>query len=142
MHSAGNFDARVIEHGFSSAKTGTPQFWARLETSEGEITGYFALTDKSAQYTVEKIQAMGYQGHDLGELAEGNLLAGNECSITVEHSEYQGRVNAKIAFVHPKGHAPEQQRDASAASKARMFNALLGRSGATGAAAPDDVLPF
>jgi hypothetical protein len=146
MHAAGTFDAVVIEHGFSSAKTGTPQFWARFETQECEIIGYFALTDKSAEYTIEKIKAMGYNGADLGELAEGNILAGHEVRITVEHSEYNGRMSAKVAFVNPCGDAPTQQRDASAAAKARMFNALLGKPTKQQApkpsSEPEDLPPF
>jgi hypothetical protein len=132
IHPKGTFQAVVEDHGIGESKnTGTPQVIVKFATSteggQDEIWGYFALTDKAAQYTVEKVRAMGFTGNDIEQLNDGQCCVGNPCSVTVEHEEYNGKVRAKVAFVNPPGdgEAREIKRSKAAGAKARMFNALL-----------------
>jgi len=130
MHPSGTFEAEVIEHAITESSKGTPQVAVKFETSEGEITGWFALTDKAAEYTVEKLRAMGFQGDDLSQINDGQCMVGNQCNLVIEHDEYKDKVNARIKFVNPLGVSGGTDLAASdsAAANARRFNALLTRA--------------
>lgn len=125
----GNYLATVLEHGFGKTPSGSEQFVVKFDTEAGVITGYFSLAEtvndkgkSAADYTMGKIRAMGFNGDDLGELAEGDLLAGNKCDITVEHDTYQGKTKAKVGFVNPVG-GGAIKKDPSV--NVKRFNALL-----------------
>ena len=49
MHPAGRYEAEILDHGLSTAKTGTPQVAVKFQTDEGTITGWFAMSDKAAE---------------------------------------------------------------------------------------------
>ena len=129
MHSQGRFDAVVTDHGYNVAKTATPQLWVTYQTSDGTITAFLAITDKTAERVVKSIRAMGYQGDDLEALADGQHLRGNQCCITIRHESYNGATIAKVAFVDSIGSAAGGAKRLSpaevAASNVRRFNALL-----------------
>jgi hypothetical protein len=127
LHPAGVVRARIEDHGYSTAKSGNDQFVVRFQTKHGSIASYFSLSDKAADWTVEKIRAMGYEGDDMGALADGTALRGRFCMIEVRHEEYGGRMRAKVAFVNPDGWEPGIQRSEDAAVNAKRFNALLKR---------------
>lgn len=136
LHPAGFFIAKVLDHGFSSAKTGTPQFWAKFKTDAGDVVGYFAMSDRAAEYTVEKIQAMGFEGTDLQELSTGTVLQGHECQIGVTHDTYNNVTREKVDSVYPIDFVPGPSRDETAAANARRFNALLKKKSAAPGTAP------
>lgn len=129
MHNAGIFDATILDHGFIHKQSmKAPQFWAKFKTDEGHITGFFSLTHKSAQYTIQKIRAMGFQGDDLMSLNDGNELAGNRVTITVDHEVYQDKKRAKVGWVNALGDTGlDLEHDEKAARNARHFNALLSK---------------
>lgn len=127
LHPAGNFDATILDHGFSEAKTGTMQFWSQFETESGIITGFFPLTDKAAEGSLQKIAAMGYRGTNLPELADGTMLRSMRCSITVRHESYQGEMRDRVAWVNPEGYVPGPKRDETTAANAAKFNGLLAK---------------
>lgn len=129
MHPAGSFDAEILDHGYSKSRgKGSDQFFVVFQTEAGTITGFFSLSDKAITYTIEKIRNMEFQGDDLGDLADGHALRGNQCSIVVDHEEFDGKINARVGFVNPLGQTGGAiERDATAANNARRFNALLKR---------------
>lgn len=127
LHPVGHFPATIMDHGFSSAKTGTYQFWAVFETESGQITGYFPLTEQAADGSIKKIAAMGYNGSDLAELADGDMLKGCCCVITVKHDVWNGETRDKVAWVNPEGWVPGPQRDESVAANVSKFNGLLAK---------------
>jgi methenyltetrahydromethanopterin cyclohydrolase len=127
LHPAGTFpETKIVDHGYSIAKTGTHQFWVRFETApEQTIIGYFFLSERAIENTIKKIRDMGYDGDDLEQLADGTRLAGCMVGITVDHESYQGHEQAKVGFVNRYGESREAKRDESVAVKVKMFNALL-----------------
>jgi hypothetical protein len=135
MHPTGTFEAEVIEHAITESSKGTPQVAVKFETSEGEITGWFALTDKAAEYTIQKLRAMGFQGDDLQAVNDGRCMVGNQCNLVIEHEKYKDKNNndkigARIKFVNPLGVTGGADLTPSdgAAANARRFNALLTRA--------------
>ncbi|KAF0156247.1 MAG: hypothetical protein FD189_1052 [Elusimicrobia bacterium] len=132
LHSVGIFDAEILDHGFSkSRKVKTDQFVVNFQTPEGKITGFFAMTDSAIEYTIEKIRAMGFEGADLGLLADGTALRGAKCQIVVKHEVWlvekggDGQTRAKVDGVWPLGYEPGIQRDEAAVANVKRFNALL-----------------
>lgn len=140
-HPDGNFDATVLDHGFSKAKTGTDQLWLTFETEAGQITAFLPLTDAAADGSLRKLAATGYSGANLAELADGTMLKGNRCVITIRHEEYQGQRRAKVVWINPEGWVPGPQRDESVASNAARFNGLLAKIQADKPAKNQDI-PF
>lgn len=143
-HPTGEYRAKVLDHGFAPAGTGTMQFWVKYQTESGEIVGFFAMTDKAVEYTAEKVKAMGYQGGDWRELADGSALRGAECMIEVrEHTNpNNGVTRNQVNAVWPvDGEKPGRlsHADPAAANVAR-FNAVLKRT--TGAKRPPSVKAF
>jgi len=128
LHPKGLFKATIADHAYQTSSRGTATLAVQFETDEGEIRGFFALSDKAAEHTIRKIRAMGYEGDDLGELADGNVLRGNACQIDVEHDDtYDGTMRDKVSWVHPADYVPGMQRDEATAVNVKKFNALLKR---------------
>ena len=127
LHPVGHYQATILDHGFSEAKTGTPQFWAVFETEVGNITGFFPLTEKAAESSLQKIVGMGYTGSNLGELADGQMLLGLCCVVTVKHDTWQGETRDKIAWVNPVGWEPGPKRDENVAVNVSKFNGLMAK---------------
>jgi len=132
IHPTGTFDAVVEEHGIGESKhSGTPQVIVKFSTvtpsGHDSIWGYFPLTERAAQYTVDKLRAMGFTGNNIEEINDGQCMRGNGCSITVTHEKYNGKLYPRVQFVNAAGErqAREIKRSKAAAAKARMFNALL-----------------
>jgi hypothetical protein len=131
LHPKGFFRAEILDHGFGKTDAGTDYFGVRFKTliddgPTGEITGFFYMTEKSAEYTVQKVRAMGYEGDDLRDLAKvPPILQGRMVKITVEHREYQGEMRDSVASVYPEDWEPGLKKDAEAATNVARFNALL-----------------
>ena len=60
-HPIGTFnDAEITDHGFGeSGEKKTPHLWVIFKTEHGELQGYFYLTERSAEFTMEKLVHMG-----------------------------------------------------------------------------------
>ena len=101
----GTYRARCTEADLGSAKTGTEQILMKFQISEeGEWcgkhwSGFFYFSDKTADYTLEKMRNAGWQGDDLNDLSSLNP-AKIDCMIVIKHDEYEGRVRASIDFVN------------------------------------------
>ena len=126
LHPEGTFDdTKIIDHGFDeSSEQKTPFFWARFETEHGILTGRFYLTEKTVEYTVKKIAAMGFDGDSLSELADGTALADGLCQITVEHEEYENKNRARVGFVNPNHSVMGPSRNEEVAANLKQFDAL------------------
>ena len=131
LHPQGVFEASVVDHGFEAGKPGkSASFVVRFATEHSEIQGWFSMSDKAVQYTVEKIRAIGFAGNDLNELADGTALLGCKCKIKVDHETYEGKTRAKVNGVFDINSEPGGQitHDLTAAQQcARAFNALLSK---------------
>lgn len=127
LHPEGQFPAFIRDHGLSTSSTGNPQLWVKFETEHGTINGWFAMTDRAIQYTVEKVRNMGFDGHNFADLnKEPAILAGKEVTITVSNEEYKGKIRAKVQFVDsPDSDGGKPKKDDDAAKAASRFDALL-----------------
>jgi len=144
LHPSGIFnDVEIVDHGFKNSKSDNPKlcFYVKFKTEHGTVWGDFYLTDKAAEYTLEKIAAMGYTGGDLPELHDGTVLRGNIVQITVEHDTWNDKTTAKVAFVNVNNHVGGPTRDENAAASAKAFNAMM-RKAQKAQVENDDDVPF
>jgi hypothetical protein len=153
LHPKGFFKAEILDHGFAKTDSGTNYFAVKFATllegeKVGEITGFFYLTDKAAEFTIQKIRAMGYEGDDLRDLAKvPPILQGRTVKISVEHHEYKGEMRDQVASVYPEDWEPGLKKDDEAAVNVARFNALLKKekpavSQKKAAGAENDDIPF
>lgn len=142
-------DVEILDHGFDeSGQKKTLFFWVKFRIPEhGEILGRFYLpkgSDKGLEAAFKKIEAMGFSGDDLTELADGSLLVGNLVQITIEHEVYEGVTRARVGFVNPNhstGNGPAKNE--VAAANAKGFNAIWRKGkGKRAQAATDADVPF
>jgi len=124
MHPKGKYEAKVIDHGYNQATTGSYQFFAEFQTEAGSIIGFFSLSEKAISHTLKKIRAMGFQHDDLDILGDGKHLRGNMCRITVDHEHYDGQWRAKVGWVNPYHGGVVERIDSKSANLGR-FSALL-----------------
>lgn len=135
MHPEGVFPARITGHCIGASRNkGTPQIVVRFETDfDGDvknIVGYFYLTPKAESYTMDNILAMGFNGDAIEEINDGQCMVGNRCDVTIKHEEYQGKMNARVAFIDPlgkggRGAGEKLTGDASATKAASRSNLAL-----------------
>ena len=137
VHPTGEFKAEVIGHAIASSKNkGTPGVFVNFRTDDHPsvlVRGTFWLTEKTAEYTMEKIRAMGFQGDSIAEL-NGDCCVGNKCKITIEQETYTGddgepHTVAKVNFVNPINSSggfgvPDHEED-TAKDVSSRFDALL-----------------
>lgn len=149
LHQTGLHDAKIIDHGVSSTKSGSPCVEILFNTEHGYIRGWLYFTDRAAEYSIEKLKNAGFNGNSLEQLNDGQCLVGNRCVISIDHEEYNGKTSAKVKGIHPEGYeGADVQRDAAAAQNIKRFDALLrkaqnGNGGVTTPAdAPGEECPF
>ena len=147
MIPAGTYDAEVISDALfsNSSKKGSPQVAASLRTEAGDITWIGYLSDRALPYTEANLATMGYDGESAAS------IKGAKVQIVVEHEEYDGKTQARVAFINEAGgglarFTPMSTTEESLV-KARLKAAALARKAAKGAQnalpgpAADDV-PF
>ena len=130
-HPIGTFnDAEITDHGFGeSGEKKTPHLWVIFKTDHGELQGYFYLTDKSAQFTMEKLVHMGLPaGSDWDQavagLESGELLQGNLVQLEVESDSYSGTPRPKVKTVRSNNYEGGHRRSETAAANVKKFGAL------------------
>jgi len=94
-------DGAYAQLGMSS--TGNQQVLVQFEITDGPAAGrrvpwWGSFTDKAWNRTVEALRYCGFSGDDLSTLPEQDL--NHEVSIVVEHSEYNGKTNARVRWVN------------------------------------------
>lgn len=86
------YRARAKSWALGAAGTGMPQVGVEFEVDDGDhkgerISGYFALSDAAAEYTLEKLVNCGWTGTDLAELndpAASATMGANVVELVVE----------------------------------------------------------
>ena len=150
LHPEGTHAAEVVDHGITKSQSGTEQVAIKFQTAHGYVTGWFPLTDRAVDYTIEKLVAIGFTGRSFSALNDGRCMVGKKCSITISHEVYEGKTRVKIKYVNPEGYeGMEIKRDEAAARSVSRFDALLRKINPVDAAAtnrvddPDDEeIPF
>jgi len=152
---------------FGETKNGTKQVVLHFEILDGAHAGkrlpwFGFFTANSADRTIESLRACGFKGDDLA-LAQDQEMS-LRVSVTVEHSTWEGKTRAKIAWVNRPGGGGVKLEKPMDANALRMFSASLktrvagkpvvsGEKGEPGKAPPpsdsfepppptDDKLPF
>lgn len=111
-------------------KSGDPQVTADfkiLNPPDGypsqSIRWFGSFKEKAARRTVESLRLMGFRGNDFLQL-DGQELD-QIVSVLVEHNEWQGKVNARIAFINPPGGAPVKLSNPLSIDAKRQFAAMM-----------------
>lgn len=108
MIKPGQHKARVLKHMFKSSSKGTwgivVLFHVDPYTEDDKIWGTIWITDKSFAGARRQLRAIGFDVDDetkkLGDLEDNHvLLFGNETTIEIEESEYQGNVSCKVKWI-------------------------------------------
>lgn len=166
----GRFTAVVIKSEsnglFEAGEKKTPGVRLALAVVGGPEEGNYIdwngwLSDSAFDNTVKTLnETFGFSGN-FGEIAEmPDIFAGQQCSITTENEEYQGKVRLKVKWLNPVGGgpAPTLKPDEAKGLAARLSSratALLKSAGAkpattpkpaatvpAGAAGSDDEIPY
>jgi hypothetical protein len=160
--------ARVWAQFGKSPEKGTPQVVVAVEILEGEesgrvLTWFGYFTDKTADRTLEALRFLGFKGEDLTTLPSQPL--DQKVEIIVRHEDYNGKTQARIAWINRPGGGGFKLDKPMPANDLRMFAASLkgrlakvpevkGERGVPGAtpppasesqrepARPDDDIPF
>ena len=98
------YRARAKSWALGEASTGTPQVGVEFEVEDGDhkgerISGYFALSDLAADYTLEKLRNCGWTGSDISELddpAASASMAVNLVELVVEPEDQQAKGGAPV----------------------------------------------
>lgn len=61
------------------------------------------LSEKTAEKTVQTLRDLGFTGQTLIDLNFPDTMAGLECEISTEMSEYNGQTSEKVRFVNKPG---------------------------------------
>jgi hypothetical protein len=93
----GRYSARAVSWQLGEAGTGTPQVGIEFRIEDGDqkgerISGYFALSDAAAEYTLQKLRNCGWRGTDISELDDAELsasMAANLVELVVEPEDSQ-----------------------------------------------------
>lgn len=125
-----NPGCEVVEHGITQAQTGTAQLFVVFRNEHNdEITYFKAMTDKTFEYLVKDLKAMGFDpetvGWDLSCLAKGECLRGLRADLEVEDHTYNGKTSRRVKWVNdPNGGFDRPQLDP--AKGAELFSRLRG----------------
>jgi hypothetical protein len=109
MLNEGNYRGKPVRAALGLTSTGKEQIAVQFELVEPagtRMTWYGFFTDAATERTVESLRHCGWRGDDLSEFAEGRPLPAGfdqEVELVVKHEEYQGKTNARIAFVNGGG---------------------------------------
>ena len=105
---AGNYKAVATQTDGAYAQigmstNGNQQVLINFEIIDGPMAGrripwWGFLTDKAWNRTVEALRYCGFKGDDLYLLSSQQL--DQEVELVVEHSEYQGKTNARVKWVN------------------------------------------
>lgn len=137
----GTYRARVKSADFGFTSKGTEQVQVVFDVLDpdydGETVmwwGYFS--EKTAERTMQSLRYCGWKGDDVTDLKG---ISDNEVEVVVEHNTYEGKTNARVAWVNRigagvavKAPMPEDKRKAFA----KRMKALAIKTAKEVAAAP------
>lgn len=139
----GKYKARAIEGGLGESKNGNAQAAVLFRITGGDrdgdtITWYGSFsknkgegTKTPLQRTVETLRACGWSGDDISDLssiAESNEI---DVGLVVEHSEWEGKMQAKVKWVNRGGGlglTTPMKPDSAKAFAAKMRGEILAAS--------------
>ena len=119
FYKEGTYLGEVTDQAISKSSTGTFQFVLRFKVlaqksedgqfydldKQYERTMYRAITDKTVEYVVKEVQAMGYEGNGWAGLDPStpgyHSFAGKEIEVVCKHDEYDNNISEKWEF--PRG---------------------------------------
>jgi len=142
----GKYLARAISGDLGFTNEGNEQVAIEFELLDEayagqRITWHGSFSEKKGEakftpleHTIKSLRACGWTGDDLSDLTG---IDANEVQLTIEHSEYKGKVSAKVRWVNKLGGLAlktplsETQKKAFAA---KMRGKVLAATRATGSA--------
>lgn len=135
----GAYKCEVLDQGLSISKTEKPQIWLQVRVLESidnpeltlnqyERTIYWTLTDKTIDFTLEKLERLGFSGDSFRNLdpnVEGHhSFVGQVIDCYCKLETYEGKEREKWDLSNQSGGArPDPLGD----SDARKLDALFGR---------------
>lgn len=148
----GRYKAVVHDFGTGASKTkGTPYLRLGLRILEGDCTGRIIdamlwITDKTMPRVATDLMAIGYDSDEDPLAAFGNAktleqvpCAARPVQIVVKHEEFNGRVDARVAYINALSkEAPPATAESRAAWKDAFSKARQG-SGRERAPAPQPI---
>ena len=146
MIPAGKYIGTPVSAALGLTSTGKEQIAIQFELLDpvGErLTWYGFFTDAAFERTIESLRACGWTGSALDEFAGEKLPAGvdHQVELVVQHEEYQGKTQVRIAFVNSIG-AGLALKSAMDATQARAFAAKMkGRIAALSGGVPPAARP-
>jgi hypothetical protein len=116
------------------------------DASEGEtrVTTFLFFTEKSAEFSIERLRALGWVGDDLTNL-EG--IDRNEVDVEVRHEMWEGKQRIKVNIMGSGGRVTLQNQMADSAKKKfaarykNMAKTIAPKTPATTAPGGDDFPP-
>src|SRR4051812_31922480 len=109
------YRAKAVSWQLGEASTGTPQVGIEFEVQDGEhqgerISGYFALSDAAAKYTLEKVRNCGWTGNDICELDDATASASMAANIVELVVEPEFQIKEGRTVVDEDGKIKERLR--------------------------------
>lgn len=103
----GTYVASVIEAGIAKSKNGTPQAVIQFSYDDDgtprKITGYFALTEKAIDHTVDKLFNAGFRGKSISNLGDPASWTGRQCEIVLNEETYENKKVLRVSYVNEPG---------------------------------------
>jgi hypothetical protein len=129
MIPAGKYIGTPVSAALGFTSSGKEQIAVQFEFLDpaGEkLTWYGYFTDAAFDRTIESLRACGWTGSSLDEFSADHLPAGfgNQVELVVQHEEYQGKTQVRIAFVNSIG-GGVALKSAMDAAQARAFAAKM-----------------
>lgn len=141
----GVYRCEIIDQGLTTASTGTPQIFFKIRVlegvhPEGPVNGqyerycFLPITEKTVEYLVPKLEALGYTGDGLDFLDLNNPRAhdmrGQESNFFCKHESKDGGVLQEKWDVATGGGGGAKDIEVRAVNQAeiRKLNALFGRA--------------
>jgi hypothetical protein len=109
MLNEGTYRGRPARAALGLASTGIEQIAVMfdfVEPAGTRLTWYGFFTEATTERTIEALRHCGWRGDDLSVFAEGQPLPegfDQEVELVVKHETYQGKTNARIAFINSGG---------------------------------------
>lgn len=129
---------------YGSTTNGNDQIALNLDLFEigQQVTTFLVFTDASAQFGIDRLRALGWEGDDLSNLAGIDKA---EAQVQIKYEEYQGKQQMRVQILTGGGVVLQNQmNDASKRAFAAKFKSLAtaSRAGTAKPAGSGAEFPF